>query len=112
MRAIRVLLAALLVLTAGSLARPHSLADPGKPRNLTATADGPYAVDLDWRRVAGAEFYNVYRDGTWIAEAARSEYRDEGLEPATTYVYRVSAVDDDGDEGDLSDPVQVTTEAL
>ena len=41
----------------------------------------------------------------------RSDYRDEGLQPATTYEYRVSAFDDDGDEGDLSDAVQVTTEA-
>ena len=104
--------AALVVLTAGTLGQPHSLADPGKPKNLKATTDGPYAVDLDWKPVGGAEGYYVYRDGNRVAETERSNYRDEGLQPATTYVYRVSAVDDDGDEGDLSNPVQVTTEPL
>jgi chitinase len=54
----------------------------------------------------------VYRDGEVVGQPGRSEFRDEGLEPATTYEYRVSAVDDDGDEGPLSDPVEVTTEAL
>jgi chitodextrinase len=101
--------AALVVLTAGSLGKPHSLADPGKPKNLKATADGPYAVDLDWKPVGGAEGYYVYRDGNRVAETERSNYRDEGLQPATTYVYRVSAADDDGDESKLSDPASATT---
>jgi chitodextrinase len=111
-RSVRFTVAALLILSAGTLPQPRAAYDPGKPRNLEATADGPYAVDLDWRRVNSADFYYVYRDGNRVAEPTRSEYRDEGLQPATTYVYRVSAVDDDGDEGDLSDPVQVTTDAL
>jgi chitodextrinase len=69
-------------------------------------------VDLDWRRVSGVDGYYVYRDGNRVGETSKSDYRDEGLEPSTTYVYRVSAFDDDGDEGALSDPAQVTTEAL
>jgi len=112
MRPIRFTFVALLILTAGTLARPHAAFDPGKPKDLKATADGPYAVDLDWRRVRGSEGYYIYRDGSRVAETTPTDYRDEGLQPATTYVYRVSAFDDDGDEGDLSDAVQVTTEAL
>lgn len=112
MRSVRYVLAALLLLTAGTLARPEAIFAPGKPRNLRAEADGPRAVSLDWRRVSGTEVYYVYRDGNRIAEAPKSDYYDEGLEPATTYIYRVSAVDDDGDEGELSDPAQVTTESL
>jgi fibronectin type 3 domain-containing protein len=111
-RSARYAFAALLLLAAGTLAQPHGAFDPGKPKNLEATADGPYAVDLDWKRVKGSEGYYVYRDGDRVAETGRSDYRDEGLQPATTYEYRVSAFDDDGDEGDLSDPVKVTTEAL
>jgi len=95
-----------------SLAWAHALDDPSTPRNLEATADGSFAVDLDWRRSSGADGYYVYRDGDRVGQSERSEYRDEGLEPATTYVYRVSAFDDHGAESDLSDPVQVTTEAL
>lgn len=112
MTPVRLLLAALIVLTTGTLVQPTATYDPGKPKDLTATADGPFAVDLDWRRVRGSEGYYVYRDGNRVAETISSQYRDEGLQPATTYVYRVSAFDDDGDEGDLSDPVQVTTDAL
>lgn len=112
MRPIRFTFLALLILTAGTLATPHAAFDPGKPKDLEATADGPYAVDLDWKHVRGSEGYYIYRDGKRVAETGPSDYRDEGLQPATTYVYRVSAFDDDDDEGDLSDPVQVTTDAL
>lgn len=112
MRSARYTVAALLVLTAGTLAQPHAAFAPGKPKELKATADGPFAVDLDWKRVRGSEGYYVYRDGDRVAEAGQNDYRDEGLQPATTYEYRVSAFDDDGDEGDLSNPVQVTTDAI
>jgi len=111
-RAARYVLLVLLLLTAGTLARPDAAFAPGKPRSLKASADGARAVKLDWRRVSGAALYYVYRDGNRVAQSDRSDYRDEGLEPSTTYVYRVSAVDDAGDEGALSDPAQVTTEAL
>ena len=112
MRPLRLTLLALVILTAGTLSRPHAAFAPGKPKELKATADGPRAVDLDWKRVHGSEGYYVYRDGNRVGEAGQSDYRDEGLQPATTYVYRVSAFDDDGDEGDLSNEVQVTTEDL
>lgn len=112
MNPLRLTLLALLLLTAGTAYSPTAAFDPGKPKELKATARGPYAVDLDWKNVRGSEGYYVYRDGNRVAETGSSDYRDEGLQPATTYEYRVSAFDDDGDEGDLSDAVQVTTEAL
>ena len=112
MNPLRWTLLALLILTAGTAYSPTGAFDPGKPKDLEGEARGPNVVDLDWRRVSGSEGYYVYRDGNRVAEVERSEYRDEGLQPATTYVYRVSAFDDDGDEGDKSDAVQVTTEAL
>lgn len=112
MRPLRFTFAALLILTAGTLVQPPAVFAPGKPKELKANADGPRAVDLDWKRVRGSEGYYVYRDGNRVGSSENSDYRDEGLQPATTYVYRVSAFDDDGDEGDQSDAVQVTTEAL
>ena len=112
MNPLRLTLLALLLLTAGTAYSPTAGFDPGKPKELKATARGPYAVDLDWRKVRGSEGYYVYRDGNRVAETGSSDYRDQGLQPATTYEYRVSAFDDDGDEGDLSDAVQVTTEAV
>jgi fibronectin type 3 domain-containing protein len=101
---------ALLLLTAGSLARPTAALAPSKPRSLRVVGSGQTFVELDWRRVSGADFYRVYRDGNLVAEPERSDHRDDGLEPATTYEYRVSAVDK-GAEGPLSDPVEVTTDA-
>lgn len=112
MKSLRLTLLALMILTAGTLAQPHAAFAPGKPKELKATADGPRAVNLDWKNVRGSEGYYVYRDGNRVGEAGQSDYRDEGLQPATTYEYRVSAFDDDGDEGDLSNAVQVTTEEL
>lgn len=112
MRPFRFTLAALLVLTAGTVVRPSAVFDPGKPKELKATADGPDAVNLDWKTVKGAKGYYVYRDGNRVGSAENSDYRDDGLQPATTYVYRVSAFDDDGDEGDRSDAVQATTDPL
>ena len=110
MRWVRLPLAAIVVLTAATLAQPRPAFDPGKPRDLEAIADGPFAVDLDWRRVSSAEYYEVFRDGNKIAETEPSRYRDEGLQPATPDGYRVRAVDDDGAAGDFSDPVEVTTD--
>ncbi|MGB5526181.1 MAG: fibronectin type III domain-containing protein, partial [Gemmatimonadota bacterium] len=96
MNPLRWTLLALLLLTAGTAYSPTAGFDPGKPKELKATARGPYAVDLDWRKVRGSEGYYVYRDGNRVAETGSSDYRDEGLQPATTYEYRVSAFDDDG----------------
>lgn len=108
----RPLVLGLLLVAAASLARPSAAFAPDKPRNLVVDSVGSRFVELDWRRVSRAEHYNVYRDGNLVAQSTRSSYRDEGLEPATTYEYRVSAVDEDGDEGPLSDSVQATTDPL
>lgn len=108
-------LAAAAVLSTSVPAPPPLGFDPGRPRDLEARADGPFAVELDWRRVGGVDGYFIYRDGNRVGTSERSEYRDEGLQPATTYVYRVSAVEyDDGEEeeGSLSSAVQVTTAPL
>ena len=85
---------------------------PDAPRNLTATAAGPRAVDLDWTRPEDdddVEGYRIYRDGSPVATTADTDYRDTGLTPFTTYVYRVTALDDDDDESDPSNAATVTT---
>jgi chitodextrinase len=91
-----------------------TLADkpPDPPRDLTATAFGPGAVDLDWRRAADdddIEGYRVYRDGAPVAMTSDTDYRDTGLAPFTTYQYYVTSVGEDGDESDPSNVAIVTT---
>lgn len=50
--------------------------------------------------------FNVYRDGVLIDNVPSGEYEDTGLTNDTTYVYRVSAVTDEG-EGPLSSPLSL-----
>jgi len=85
---------------------------PDAPRNLTATAAGPRAVDLDWTRPEDdddVDGYRVYRDGSAVATTGDTDYRDTGLTPFTSYEYRVTALDDDGGESDPSNAAVVTT---
>jgi len=55
--------------------------------------------------------YNRFGVVQEVAEIAHptTTFTYSGLEPETTYCYRVSAVDEEGNEGDLSDPDSATT---
>lgn len=46
-----------------------------------------------------------------VTSTAGTVYSDGGLEPETTYTYRVSAVNGEGLEGGRSPPLPVTTPA-
>lgn len=55
-----------------------------------------------------SETYNVYRNTEKVAEGlAVKSFKDEGLTPATTYKYKVEAVN--GDKSAMSDEITVTT---
>jgi len=91
-----------------------TLADkpPDPPRDLEATATGPGAVDLDWRKPADdddIEGYRVYRDGSPVAFTSDTNYRDTGLAAFTTYEYHVRTVGEDEDQSAPSNVVNVTT---
>ena len=98
---------------------------PGAPRNLTASDDGPTAIELEWdpptsdggTRITGY-LIEVSTDGgdTWrnLARNTRStdtSYRDTDLEAGDTRHYRVSAINFNG-AGDPSDVASATTEHL
>ena len=109
-----VVLAAIVVassLRAGGTVGARYAMAPNPPRDLEVEDVTTTTVELDWRRPAGGhqDGYVVYRDGSQIALTSSSRYMDEGLRPFTTYVYWVTAFDDDGDESDPSATVQVTT---
>jgi signal transduction histidine kinase len=59
----------------------------------------------------GIANYNIFRDGgsTPIAVVGGTGFTDTGLNPSTTYTYRVSAVDTSNNESPKSSPVQGTT---
>ena len=55
-----------------------------------------------------SETYNIYRNNQKIAEGVTAKsYKDEGLTPATSYKYKVEAVN--GDKTVMSDEITVIT---
>ena len=86
------------------------------PLGLTATAVSSTEVLLEWTDVAtGESGYGVDRrpdsEETWVAVATTGpdaeSYLDEGLTPATDYVYRVYSVKSTGSSDSVE--VRVTT---
>ena len=86
---------------------------PSAPTNLSATPVSTESIELFWSPStdpeSGIAFYRVFRDGTEIGTPTGTDYQDAGLEATTTYEYRVSAVNGDGLESDLSPAVSATT---
>lgn len=92
--------------------RTPSNPPPDPPTGLDAVAVDDSTVDLTWDQhpdEADLDGYRVYRNGSLLTGTTTSQYRDEGLDPFTTYTYTVTAVSEDGDESAASDPASVTT---
>jgi hypothetical protein len=88
---------------------------PSTPLNVLATTFSPYHIQLVWDassddgQVVG---YKIYRDGVHVDSVSSTVYADSDLTPATTYSYRISAIDDAGNESDPSVSVEGTTPAV
>ena len=97
---------------------------PSAPFNLTARADGTSQIDLSWsapRNTGGAPIlgYRIEASddggGTWTiirrnTGTAATTFSDQGLQPATTRRYRVSAINTAG-TGPPSNVDDATTDA-
>ena len=98
---------------------------PDAPGTLTATADGPDAIDLEWgepnsdggREITGY-LIEVSTDGgnNWgnlvrNTRTTDTEYRDDGLAAGVTRHYRVSAINFNG-AGDPSNVASATTDEV
>jgi chitodextrinase len=85
---------------------------PAQVTGLTATAVSTSQIDLAWdaNSESDLDHYNIYRDGSKIAETTTESYSDTDLASGTTYTYEVSAVDTSGNEGTLSSSASATTE--
>jgi len=89
---------------------------PAAPSGLTADADDAL-VTLSWNAVDDANTYNVYRatsatdsaSGSPLAtDLTETRYADEGADNGTTYYYRVTAIDEAGNESDGSGEIAST----
>ncbi len=88
---------------------------PPAPSSLVATPMSASRINLSWIAAvdpeSGVARYNVYRDGALVGSTSSTFFSDTGLNPATKYSYRVSAVNGDGLEGPRSGEASATTEA-
>jgi chitodextrinase len=86
---------------------------PSVPTNVSATPVSSTQINLSWTAStdtgSGVAGYRVYRNGTLIGETASGNYSNSGLQPQTTYSYRVSAYDQAGNESNQSTAVSATT---
>jgi fibronectin type 3 domain-containing protein len=93
---------------------------PAPPSGLTAT-EQVGGVTLEWQAVGAddLEGYNVYRNTASFNSIANREplngaplsettVRDDAVENGALYYYRISAVDNAGNEGNPSDEIAVT----
>jgi hypothetical protein len=83
---------------------------PAAPTGLTATAVGPYQVNLTWKASPGAATYNVYQNGLPIAaNVVATSYTDTRIFfGESTPAYTIAAVNQGGTSA-LSSSVSVTT---
>jgi fibronectin type III domain protein/calcineurin-like phosphoesterase family protein len=92
---------------------------PTLPTSLTASAGGPDRVKLSWKASLdndGVAGYRIARNGVDVASSPTAgtttvPYVDAGLQPNTTYTYRLTAYDSLGNVSVPSSTVTVTTPA-
>jgi chitodextrinase/glucose/arabinose dehydrogenase len=79
---------------------------PSQPGNLAANPD-VQSVALTWNASPDADVigYRIRRGTQELATVQATAYTDTGLDPATSYLYRVAAVDD---AGNISSEAQIT----
>jgi hypothetical protein len=84
-------------------------APPGIPGNPTFSNVANKAMTISWTAATGATSYTLQRGGSNISTNATSPYNDSGLSVATSYTYRVIAVNADGSTNCAADQSQTTT---
>jgi chitodextrinase len=88
------------------------LTAPSTPANLAAAGYSPSQINLSWSpssddvSVAG---YQIFRNGTRIANSTTNSYSDAGLNANTQYTYTVTAFDAAGNVSLQSSPSTGTT---
>ena len=86
-----------------------SSSKPNQVIGLYGDAISDSEILLNWEPAAGASSYKVYRGSTVIANnLTQFSYTDTGLTPNTSYTYKVSAVNTNG-EGTASTTVTIKT---
>ena len=109
--------AALLAVILALVLPQSALAAPDRPTGLTATALDHDTVSLTWSQPneENVDHYQVLRGSSGesrlsqIATTQTTYFQDDGLQPETTYTYRVRAMDSEGARSRRSVRSQTTT---
>jgi chitodextrinase len=87
---------------------------PSVPSRTSVVASSCSAVNLSWTAAtdtggSGLAGYNVWRDGSFVKRVSATSASDTGLLASTLYSYRVSALDNAGNQSARSSAATVTT---
>ncbi len=85
---------------------------PSIPTNLHSTGKSTTTIVLAWSAShdnVGVAGYEVYRNGTRIANVVQPGFTDTGRTPATAYTYKVRAFDTSDNASADSNAIMVTT---
>jgi hypothetical protein len=107
-------LLSLAFLAALSASAQTDATPPSIPVNLAGTTPSATSSVLYWTQAednVGVTAYRIYRNGTLLTSTSDNTFADSGLSPATTYTYRVAAVDAAANASAMSTPVVVTTDS-
>ena len=94
---------------------------PSAPANLGGTS-GDQEVELTWAKNSEDDLsgYNVYRSTDSFSSVSdmnpvnggqlisTANFTDTGLDNGTTYYYRITAVDDNNNESEISSELEIT----
>lgn len=87
--------------------------DTTPPSDVSSVSNlaGTNTVTLSWTKPGNADFRytKIYRDGEFLVSTSRDKYIDGGLEQGTSYDYKLTAVDVDGNESDGIITTAITT---
>ena len=113
-------MAAVIILAFAMVMTVSAQAAPERPTDLTATATDHDTVSLNWSHPepTTVDHYQVLSrradSGTGIAQVGTStttSFLHDGLDPESTYIYRVRPVNAEGEEGQRSARAEATTPA-
>ena len=113
-------MAAVIIMAFAAAMTVSAQTGPERPTDLTATATHHDTVSLNWSHPepTTVDHYQVLSrradSGTGIAQVGTStttSFEHDGLEPQATYIYRVRAVNSQGEEGQRSARAEATTPA-
>ncbi|MBN1186104.1 MAG: T9SS type A sorting domain-containing protein, partial [Bacteroidales bacterium] len=85
---------------------------PSVPQNLISTNVTGSQIELFWFSSTdndGIAGYNLYRNDTILIQVEDTSYSDTSVNDATSYIYKVQAIDNSGNESGFSNEVTETT---